>query len=320
MAKHASKDLADAHRYVKSKKRTWGYDLKMNKSLYILAVPIIAFFVIFHYAPMAGLLMAFQNYEPRLGILGSEWVGMKNFIDFFTGSNFLTILRNTLVISGLGLVVGFPLEIVYSLLLNEIRAKRFKKISQTIHYMPYFISIVVVCGLIIEFVSSNGVITNILVTVFHFKRENLLQNPDYFWMINMISGIWQSLGYGSIFFIASMTAISGELYEAAAVDGAGRLRRAWHITIPGIMPAIMSMLIIRVGSVLNVGPDKILNLYNASIYSTADVISTHVQRMGLERMQYGYSTAVGLFNSVIGTILLLITNYISRKTTDSSLM
>lgn len=320
MAKHASKDLADAHRYVKSKKRTWAYDLKMNKSLYILAVPIIAFFVIFHYAPMAGLLMAFQNYEPRLGILGSEWVGMKNFIDFFTGPNFLTILRNTLVISGLGLVVGFPLEIVYSLLLNEIRAKRFKKISQTIHYMPYFISIVVVCGLIIEFVSSNGVITNILVTVFHFKRENLLQNPDYFWMINMISGIWQSLGYGSIFFIASMTAISGELYEAAAVDGAGRLRRAWHITIPGIMPAIMSMLIIRVGSVLNVGPDKILNLYNASIYSTADVISTHVQRMGLERMQYGYSTAVGLFNSVIGTILLLITNYISRKTTDSSLM
>lgn len=313
-------DSKEDRQKVRVKKRSWRYDWKMNKSLYFLAIPLIIYFLIFNYAPMAGLLMAFQDYDPRLGILGSDWVGMKNFIDFFTGPNFKMVLRNTLVIAGLGLVIGFPLEIVYALLLNEIKAKRFKKLNQTLQIMPYFISAVVVCGLIIEFCATNGVITDLLVNVFHIKRENLLQNPDYFWGINLVSGIWQGLGFGSIFFMASISSIGTELYEAAAADGAGRLKRAWHITIPGMMPAITSMLIMRCGSILQVGGDKILNLYNPSIYSTADVISTHVQRMGLERMQYGYSTAVGLFNSVVGVILLLGSNYVSRKMTDTSLM
>ena len=178
----------------------------------------------------------------------------------------------------------------------------------------------VICGLIIEFCATNGLITNLLVNVFHMKRENLLQNPKYFWAINLVSDIWQGLGYGAIFFISAITAVSQELHEAAAIDGAGRLKRAWHITLPGIMPAIVTMLVLKCGMILQVGSDKILLLYNASIYETADVIATHVQRMGIEKMQYGYSAAVGLFNSVVGTILLILSNWASKKLTDNSIV
>lgn len=269
---------------------------------------------------MFGLVMAFENFKPTQGFLHSAWVGLQNFRDFFTGPSFVTILRNTLVISLLGLVVGFPLTVVYALLLNEIHAKLFKKTVQTIHYLPYFVSMVVIAGLIIEFCATNGMFTDFMVNVFHIKRENLLQNPKYFWGLNLITDIWQGLGYGAIFFVSSITAVSQELHEAAAIDGAGRLKRAWHITIPGIMPAIVTMLVLKCGMILQVGSDKILLLYNASIYETADVIATHVQRMGIEKMQYGYSAAVGLFNSVVGTILLLGSNYVSKKMTDNSIV
>ncbi|MFV0466650.1 MAG: ABC transporter permease [Lachnospiraceae bacterium] len=304
----------------KVRKRTWRYDLKMNKWLYILSIPIIVYFFVFNYVPMGGLVMAFQNFKPAKGLFGSTWVGLKNFIDFFAGPNFSTILRNTLVINLLGLVIGFPLSIIYALLLNELYLKFFKKTVQTIHYLPYFISMVVISGLIIEFSSTNGIVTDLVVKIFNVKRENLLQNPNYFWAINLISDIWQGLGYGSIFFVAAITGVSQELHEAAAIDGASRFKRAWNVTIPAIMPAIVTMLVLKCGMLLQVGGDKILLLYNPSIYSTADVISTHVQRMGIEQMNYGYSTAVGLFNSVVGTALLLISNIVSRKLTDTSII
>ncbi|MCD8068315.1 MAG: ABC transporter permease subunit [Lachnospiraceae bacterium] len=303
-----------------AKKRTWKYDFKMNKGLYLLSIPVIAYFFVFSYLPMGGLLMAFENYKPARGLLGSEWVGLQNFIDFFTGPNFYTILRNTLVISLLSLVIAFPLTIVYALLLNEIKIKWFKKTVQTIHYLPYFVSMVVICSLIRDFVATNGFITNIMVNVFGIQRQNLLQNPDYFWAINLLSDIWQGLAYGAIFFVAAISGVSQELHEAAAIDGANRLQRAWHVTIPGIMPSIITMLVLKCGTLLSVGSDKILLLYNSSIYSTADVISTHVQRMGIEQMNYGYSTAVGLFNSVVGTILLLGSNALSAKLTDTSII
>ena len=296
------------------------HEFLMNKWLYLLAIPIIIYFAIFSYAPMGGLIMAFENYKPNKGLLGSQWVGMKNFIDFFTGPNFWVILRNTLVISGLSLAVAFPLTIVYALLLNEIHFKWFKKTVQTIHYLPYFVSMVVICGLITEFCSTNGLLTDMFIFFTGINRENLLQNPNYFWAINLLTDIWQGLGYGSIFFVAAITGISQELHEAAAIDGATRLQRVWHITLPGIMPAIVTMLVLRCGMLLQVGADKILLLYNPSIYSTADVISTHVQRMGIEQMNYGYSAAVGMFNSVVGTLLLLISNTISKKLTDTAIM
>lgn len=304
----------------KNRRLTWRRDWKMNKWLYILAIPIILYFVVFHYLPMFGLVISFQDFKPQRGVMGSEWVGFKHFADFFGGPNFFKILRNTLVISGLGLVIGFPLTIVYALMLNEIQCTWFKKVSQTIHYMPYFVSMVVICGLVIEFCATKGMITNLMVDLLGIKRENLLQNPDYFWLIYTATDIWQGLGYGSIFFVSAITSVSQELYEAAAIDGAGRLRRAWHITIPGIMPAIVTMLVLKCGMIMQVGSDKILLLYNASIYDTADVISTHVQRMGIEKMQYGYSSAVGLFNSIVGTLLLFLSNYASRKLTDTGVV
>lgn len=305
---------------VKTERTPWRRDWRRNRWLYILAIPIIMYFLVFHYLPMFGLVISFQDFKPQQGVWGSKWVGLKHFDAFFNGPNFLVILRNTLVISGLGLVVGFPLTILYALMLNEMRCVWFKKSMQTIHYMPYFVSMVVICGLVIEFCSTNGIITNLLVNILGIRRENLLQNPSYFWWIHLATDIWQGLGYGSIFFVSAITSVGQELYEAAAIDGASRLRRAWHVTLPGIMPAIVTMLVIKCGMILQVGGDKILLLYNASIFETADVIATHVQRMGIEKMQYGYASAVGLFNSVVGTLLLVVSNYASAKLTDTSIV
>ena len=299
---------------------SWGYDFKMNRGLYFLAIPIIAFFLIFNYAPMGGLVIAFEDFKPQRGIFGSAWVGFDNFVDFFTGPNFLVIMRNTLVISLLGLAIAFPMSILFALQLNEVGNRAFRKTVQTISYMPYFISIVVLCGLVTEFCSSNGAVTSLFCALTGSPRENLLTDPRYFWAINLLSDIWQNLGYSSIIFVAAITSVSQELHEAAAIDGASRLRRVWSITIPSIMPTIMTMLILRCGSLLSVGFEKILLLYSPSTFSTADVISTHVQRLGIEKAQYGYSTAVGLFNSVVNTALLLAANYLSRKYAETSVL
>ncbi len=302
-----------------AKPGSWKRNLQRYKSLYILTIPLVLYFFIFNYVPMFGLLMAFEDFKPARGFFGSTWVGFKNFIDFFTAPNFLEILRNTFVISALGLAVGFPLSIVFALLINEIYIKWFKKTVQTISYMPYFVSTIVLCGLVIEFCSTNGLITNALVSLGLVERQNLLQNPKYFWAINLISDQWQGLGYGSIVFIAAITNVSGELHEAAAIDGANRLQRVWHITLPGIKPMVVSMLILKCGMLMTVGFDKILNLYNTAIYSTADVISTYVYRVGLNGGRYGYGAAVGLFNSVVNLILLLASNAISKKYAEQSL-
>ncbi len=302
-----------------AKPGSWKTNFRRYKSLYLLAVPIIVYFLIFNYAPMFGLAMAFQDFKPARGFFGSEFVGLKNFIDFFTAPNFLEILRNTFVISALGLAIGFPLSILFALLINEIHVRWFKKSVQTISYMPYFVSTIVLCGLVIEFCSTNGLITNLLVNLKLIERQNLLQNPKYFWAINLISDQWQGLGYGSIVFIAAITNVSGELHEAAVIDGANRLQRVWHITLPGIKPMVVSMLILKCGMLMTVGFDKILNLYTTAIYSTADVISTYVYRVGLNGGRYGYGAAVGLFNSVINLVLLLASNYISKKYAEQSL-
>lgn len=298
----------------------WKHDLLMNKWLYLLSIPVILYFLVFHYAPMFGLGMAFEDFKPQRGIFGSEWVGLKHFIDFFSGPDFLMLFRNTLVISLLGLTIAFPLSIVFALLLNEIKCIRFKKVVQTVSYMPYFISIVIICGLVKEFCSSTGFVTAIMAKLFGIEKVSLLTNPNYFWAINLLSDIWQNLGYNSIIFVAAITSVSSELQDAAAIDGAGRFGRVWHVTIPCIMPTIVTMLILKCGTLLNVGFEKILLLYNPSIYSTADVISTHVQRLGIEQAQYGYSAAVGLFNSVVGTVLLLLANHFSKRYADTSII
>ena len=301
------------------RKTGWKRDLRMNWGVYLLFLPVLIYFIIFCYLPMFGIVMAFQDFNATKGFLGSTFVGFQNFINFFSNPSFLQILRNTVVMSLLSIFLGMPASIIFALLLNEIYFTKFKKMVQTFSYLPYFVSSVVIAGLIIDFVASNGIITTLLVNVFGMKRQNLLTNPNYFWIINFLSDLWQGLGYGSIIFIASITGVSQEQHEAAAIDGAGRLKRVWHVTLPAIRPTIVTMLVLRLGMVMMTGSDKILLLYNPSIYETADVISTHVTRMGIERMQYGYSAAVGLFNSVVGTTLLITSNMFSRKLADTSI-
>jgi putative aldouronate transport system permease protein len=299
-------------------KVSWKSDFRKNWSVYFLFMPILVYFIIFNYLPMFGIVMAFQDFSAIKGYFGSKIVGFKYFVEFFSGPNFFRIMRNTLAISFLNLGVGFPMSIIFALLLNELNFAWFKKFAQTISYLPYFVSAVVVCGLVIDFVSSNGIITNLLVSL-GFPRQNLLSEPKYFWGITVLVDLWQGLGYGSIIFIASISGVNHELYEAAVIDGASRLGRVWHVTLPALIPVIVTVLVLRCGMIMNVGSDKILLLYNPSIYETADVISTHVVRMGIERMQYGYSAAVGLFNSVVGLLMLLLSNYVSRKLTEESL-
>lgn len=303
-----------------AKKTTWKHDILMNWRFYLLFLPVAVYFIIFNYVPMGGIVMAFQNFKPALGILGSKWIGFENFIEFFTAPNFWRLMRNTFVISFLGLAIGTPVSILFALLLNEIHVKWFKKGVQTISYLPYFVSMVVIAGLVIEFVSSNGIITNLLVNVFGMERQNLLMNPKYFWTINLLSDIWQGMGYGSIIYISAISGVNQELYESAALDGANRLQRVWEVTVPCIMPTIVTMLVLRCGTLMTVGYDKILLMYNSSIYETADVISTYINRVAFTGQQYGYSAAVGLFNSVVGTTLLLVSNFISGKLTETKVI
>lgn len=293
-------------------------DLKKNKMVYLMAVPALVFFIVFAYLPMFGLLMAFQDYKPKLGVFGSPFIGFKHFIDFFNSIYFVRTLRNTLVISLLDLLISFPITIIFALLLNEIKNVRFKRTVQTVSYMPYFISMVVVAGIIVDFCSSRGVITNI-VKVFTGNNQNLLSMPSYWRPIYIISGLWQGLGFGAIIYVAALAGVDQELYEAAVVDGANRWKQTWHITLPGISSTIIIMLILRIGSLMAVGYEKTILLYNSQIYETADIISSYVYRKGLQEFNYGYSTAVSMFNSLINFALLIISNQISRKYSETSL-
>lgn len=299
-------------------KKAISEDWKRNRGLYIMIIPVIAFYLVFCYKPMYGALMAFQNFSPKRGIFGSEWVGFSNFRMFFQSKDFYRLLRNTLYISISNIVFSFPAPIILALLINEINRKRFAKVVQTITYLPHFISLVVVCGMIREFVSDTGIITHVL-GFFGIPQTNLLNESNAFVPIYIVSGIWQEVGWGTIIYLAALTGINQELYEAASIDGAGRLRRVWSITLPGLIPTIVTLLILRLGSVMNVGFEKIILLYNSMTRDVADVISTYVYRMGLIKKDYGFSTAVGLFNSVINFAFVILANAISRKVNETSL-
>ena len=293
-------------------------DLKRNYYLYLMVLPLLAFFIVFSYAPMVGLLMAFENYKPARGIFGSDFVGFKHFVDFFQSVFAKRVIRNTLVISFLQLLIEFPVTIIFALLINEMKENLFRKGVQMITYMPYFISMVVIAGIIVDFTKSTGVIGAALGALLG-KSVNVLADPKYWRPMYIISDLWQGLGFGSIIYIAALAGIDQELYEAAAIDGATRWKQTLHITIPGIMPTIIIMLILRVGMLMSVGADKTILLYNAQVYETADIISSFVYRKGLEEFNYGYSTAVGLFNSVINFALLVFTNHLSKKYSETSL-
>lgn len=293
-------------------------DFKLHWVLYLMFLPVLAYFVTFCYAPMYGIIVAFQRYNPAKGVFGSTWVGLKNFLEFFKSFYFWRLTGNTLILSFLDLVFAFPANILFALLLNELGTKWFKLSVQTVTYLPYFVSIVVVAGLILDFTQKDGVIGD-LIAFFGGKRENLMMKPDLFRPVYVITNIWQGVGFGSIIYLAAISGVNGELYEAAVLDGAGRLRQAWHVTLPGIMPTVLILLILRIGSLFAVGFEKILLIYNQNTYSTSDVIATFIYRKGLQEANYGYSTAVGLFNSVINMFFLLSANWLSRRFTDTSL-
>ncbi len=291
---------------------------RQNKLLYWLILPSLIFILIFNYIPMGGLIIAFQDYSFTRGIWGSEWIGFENFTDFFSGMYFGRTLGNTLALSGLDLLFNFPAAILLALMLNEVRSTRFKRTIQTVSYMPHFISMVVAAGLIKEFCDSSGVISSLAVQ-FGGKPQSYISQPQYFRSIFTISEIWKSVGFNSIVYLAALSGISEELYEAARIDGAGRWRQLFHVTFPGLLPTIIIMLILRCGAIMNVNFEKVLLLYSPSTYSTADIISTYVYRMGIIKQKIGFSTAVGLFNSVISLILVLGVNKLSKVYTETSM-
>ena len=291
---------------------------RQNKLLYWLILPSLVFVLIFNYVPMGGLVIAFQDYSFARGIWGSEWIGFENFTDFFSGMYFGRTLGNTLALSGLDLLFNFPAAIVLALMLNEVRSTRFKRTIQTVSYMPHFISMVVAAGLIKEFCDSSGVISALAVQL-GGKSQSYISQPQYFRTIFTVSEIWQSVGFNSIVYLAALSGISEELYEAARIDGAGRVRQLIHITLPGLLPTVIIMLILRCGAIMNVNFEKVLLLYSPSTYSTADIISTYVYRMGIIKQKMGFSTAVGLFNSVISLLLVLGVNKLSKVYTETSM-
>lgn len=293
-------------------------DFRANRSVYLMALPVLLFFILFAYIPMSGLLMAFQNYSPQLGLFHSKWLGLKNFTDFFGSYYFLRLLKNTFLLSFYDLIFAFPAPILFALLLNEVRSRHFKKAVQTISYMPFFISLVVIAGLIIDFTAPTGVVTAFL-SLFGVEKSNLLGNPAFFRPLFVATNIWQNLGFQSIIYISALSAIDPEQYEAAVLDGAGRFRQTLHITLPGISGTLMMLLILRMGSMLSVGFEKVILLYSPAVYETADVISSFVYRKGLQEFNFGYSTAVGLFNSLINFALLIFANLLSRKYAEKSL-
>lgn len=294
-------------------------DFRRNKVIYFLCIPIVLWYVIFCYMPMGGIVIAFQNFTPARGISGSPWVGAEHFIRFFTGPYAWRLIRNTFMLSLLDLLFNFPAPIIFALLLNEVYCKTFKKTIQTISYMPYFISLVVLCGIVVDFTKSGGIISSAVAAITGSTPQNLLGNVRYFRTIYTVSSIWQGLGYGSIIYIAALSGVDTEMYEAATIDGAGRWKQTIHITLPSISSTIIIMLIMKMGSMLNVGSEKVLLLYSPAIYETADVISSYVYRNGFETYNYSFSTAVGLFNSLVNTVLLLTANTICKKHTETSL-
>lgn len=294
------------------------WDIRKNKYLYLMLLPVLLFYFVFHYVPMYGALIAFKDYSPRLGILGSPWAGWEHFQSFFSGPYFIRTVRNTLFISIYELVFGFPAPIILALLLNEIRVSWFKKMVQTVTYMPHFISLVVICGMIKEFSTSGGLLSSLVVSL-GGPKESILLLPEWFRTLFVASGIWQHIGWGSIIYLAALTSVDTEQYEAARIDGANRWKQMQYITLPGITPTIVIMLILNLGRMLNVGFEKIILLYNPSTYETADVISSYVYRVGLQDFNYSFSAAVGLFNSVINFGMVILSNWISRKVNDTSL-
>jgi len=298
-------------------------DLIKNRSAYLLFLPVLLYYLVFCYKPMYGLIIAFKDFNPYRGIIASPWAadhGLKHFKDFFGSVYFGRLIRNTLTLSITNLLVTFPAPIILALLLNEVRSKKYKSVVQTLSYLPHFISMVVICSMVRMFIDHNGFITQILAKAGLVDGSlSMLSNKHYFTSVYVLSALWQTIGWSAIIYMSALAGVDQEQYEAARIDGAGRWQQTIHITLPSIMMTIIMMFILRIGTVMSVGYEKIILLYNPGIYETADVISTYVYRKGLLEANWSYASAVGLFNSVINLTLVLVANKITKKVTDMGL-
>jgi len=303
----------------KSVKKGFLYNMSHYKEYYIMLIPGILFFLVFCYGPMYGLVIAFQNYYPLKGISGSPFVGLKHFKALFSDPFFVSVLKNTLIISFYKLLICFPAPIILSLILNEIKCMPFKKFAQSISYLPHFVSWVVVSGIIIEFLSPSRGPINILLQNLGLESIFFVAEPKCFRGVLVMSDLWKSIGWGSIVYLAAVTAVDPTLYEAAEMDGAGRIKKIIHVTLPALAPIITVMLIMESGKILNDSFEQVYNFLTPSTYSVGDVISTFVYRMGIQKMQYSFTTAVDLFKNTISFILVILTNYVARKTNDYAL-
>lgn len=297
-------------------KKEW----KRHRYLYLMAIPLILYYAIFQYGPMYGIVMAFQDYSIVDGIAGSPFNGLDNFKRFFESPHCFRLIRNTLLISLQSIIFSFPAPLILALLLNEVSNTKFKRLVQTVTYMPHFISLVVVCGMLNQFLAKDGFLTNVFANLGLVEQVNLLGVKEYFRTIFVASGVWQQVGWGTIVYLAALTGVDEQLYEAAMIDGANRWKRLVHITLPSIAPTIIMLFILRLGQVMSVGFEKIILLYNPQTYETADVLSSYVYRYGLGgSFDYGYTTAIGLFSAIINLALVLTANKISRKVSETSL-
>jgi putative aldouronate transport system permease protein len=303
----------------KSKTSKMLKQFKKSGPLYVLLLPSIILLICFTYLPMYGLIIAFKDYSPTLGILESPWVGLKHFIQFFNSYQFDLTIKNTLNISLYSILVGFPLPIALAILCNQLRIGMFKKVFQVTTYLPHFISTMVMCGMILIFLSpSNGLISNLLGLI-GIEMPNVLSKSSFFSSIYVWSDVWQHIGWDSIIYLAALSAINPTYYEAATMDGASKMQKILHIDIPLLLPTAMILLILRAGSLLSVGFEKVLLLQNPLNIAGSEVISTYVYKIGLQNFQYSLSTAIGLFNTVVNIVILLLVNWMSKKLTKTSL-
>lgn len=298
-------------------KKKVGHNVRKHKFLFLLMAPGFLYFILFHYLPMYGIVIAFQDYKPFDGALSMitdpHWVGFKHFTDFFHSYYFVRILKNTLVISIYKLLFGFPAPLILALLLNEVRSRKFKRTVQTISYLPHFLSWVIISGLIIVLLSPTSGLFNQLIVYWGGEPVSFLENPSFFRSILVVSDIWAGIGWGSIIYLAALAGVNPELYEGAVIDGAGRFQQMIYISIPSISNIMAILFILSVGSIMNAGFEQILMLYNPRVYDVGDIIDTYVYREGLITLRYSYATAIGLFKNMLGLLLLLITNYAVRK-------
>src|SRR5690625_2352020 len=301
-----------------AKKNTWRRVLRKDWRLYTFLLLPIVFLLIFRYLPMAGNVIAFRRFRPGGSIFGEEWVGLRYVEMFVNDAKFWDVFQNTVILGTLSLLICFPMPIVLALLLNEVRIRWFKRLVQTVSYLPHFMSIVVVAGLVFQIFSVQGTINQIL-DVVGADPVNFMQDASWFRTIYISSEVWQTVGWGTILYLAALTTIDDQLYEASRIDGANRLQQTWHVTLVGIRPTMITLLVLNIGTFLSVGFEKVLLLYNPLTYPTADVIATYLYRIGIESSNFSYATAIGLFESIIGLTLVLSANAISKRVVGTSL-